>query len=44
MYMTFMVGEYVRRIAGWRVNRRTMTELVLDALEQALHARRIGAD
>jgi putative transposase len=30
----------VRRIVGWRVSRSAEASFVLDALEQAIHARR----
>ena len=38
-YVAFVVDAYARRIVGWRVDRSMKTELVLDALEQALWAR-----
>jgi len=38
----FVIDVYARRIVGWRVSRTMRAELVLDALEQALHARRPG--
>ena len=40
VYVAFVVDVYARRIVGWRVSRSLRTELVLDALEQALWARR----
>jgi putative transposase len=40
VYVAFVVDVFARRIVGWRVSRSMHTELVLDALEQALHARR----
>lgn len=40
VYVVFVVDVYARRIVGWRVSRSLKTELVLDALEQALWARR----
>lgn len=42
VYVAFVVDVYARMIVGWRVSRSMSTELVLDALEQALHSRRPG--
>ena len=42
VYVAFVVDVYARMIVGWRVSRTMNTEFVLDALEQALHARRPG--
>jgi transposase InsO family protein len=39
VYVAFVIDVFARRIVGWRVSRSMQTELVLDALEQALHAR-----
>jgi transposase InsO family protein len=39
VYVAFVIDVFARRIVGWRVSRSLHTELVLDALEQALHAR-----
>jgi putative transposase len=39
VYVAFVIDVYARCIVGWRVSRSMHTELVLDALEQALHAR-----
>jgi len=39
VYVAFVIDVFARRIVGWRVSRSMRTELVLDALEQALHAR-----
>lgn len=39
-YVAFIVDVYSRFIVGWRVSPHMRTEFVLDALEQALHARR----
>jgi len=36
----FVIDVHARRIVGWRVSGRTKAGFVLDALEQALHARR----
>ena len=38
-YVAFVVDVFARRIVGWRVARSMRTELVLDALEQAVWAR-----
>ena len=38
--MAFVIDVFARRIVGWRVSRSAETSFVLDALEQALHARR----
>lgn len=37
VYVAFVIDAFARRIAGWRVSRSARAELVLDALEQALH-------
>lgn len=34
-----MIDVYARRIVGWRVTNSLKTDIALDALEQALHAR-----
>jgi transposase InsO family protein len=39
VFVAFVIDVYSRMIVGWRVSRSIQTELVLDALEQALHAR-----
>jgi transposase InsO family protein len=39
-YVAFVTDVFSRRIVGWRVSRSLRSELALDALEQALHARR----
>lgn len=38
-YVAFVIDAFSKRIVGWRVTRSLKTSLVLDALEQALHAR-----
>jgi putative transposase len=38
-YVAFVIDAYARMIVGWRVSRSLKTELVLDALEQAIWAR-----
>ena len=40
IYVAFVIDSFARAIVGWRVSRSARTSLVLDALEQALHARR----
>ena len=39
IYVAFVIDAFARRIVGWRVSRSARAELVLDALEQALHDR-----
>ncbi len=39
VFVAFVIDVYSRMIVGWRVATTVRTELVLDALEQALHAR-----
>jgi transposase InsO family protein len=40
VYVAFVVDVFARRIVGWRVSSSMQTDFVLDALEQALYARR----
>lgn len=40
VYVAFVIDVYARRIVGWKVSSSARTDFVLDALEQALHARR----
>jgi len=40
VYVAFVIDVFGRRIVGWRVSRTQTAGFVLDALEQALHARR----
>ena len=40
VYVAFIIDVFARFIVGWRVSRSLHTDLVLDALEQALWARR----
>lgn len=42
-YVAFIIDVYSRFIVGWRVSRHMRTDFVLDALEQALHARQPAA-
>ena len=37
--MAFVIDAFARRIVGWRVSRTAYASFVLDALEQAIHAR-----
>jgi len=39
VYVAFVVDVYARRIVGWKASTSMTTDFVLDALEQALHAR-----
>ena len=39
VYVAFVIDVFARRIVGWRVANTLRTELVLDALEQALWSR-----
>lgn len=39
VYVAFVIDVFSRRIVGWRASRTMRTDLVLDALEQALYAR-----
>ena len=38
-YVAFVIDVFARRIVGWRVAAQAGTDFVLDALEQAIHAR-----
>jgi len=38
-YVAFVIDVYARRIVGWKLSSHQQTQFVLDALEQALHAR-----
>jgi putative transposase len=42
VYVAFVIDAYSRQILGWRAATTMRTELVLDALEQALWSRRDG--
>jgi transposase InsO family protein len=37
--VAFVIDVYARRIVGWKVATSLRTDLALDALEQAIHAR-----
>ena len=39
VYVAFVIDVFSRRVIGWRVARSIHTDLVLDALEQALWSR-----
>jgi transposase InsO family protein len=39
VYIAFITDVFSRRIVGWRVSNSLRSDLALDALEQALHAR-----
>lgn len=39
VYVAFVIDIFSRRIVGWRVSQSLRSDLALDALEQALHAR-----
>ena len=39
-----MIDVFARRIVSWKVSSSARTDLVLDALEQALHARHRAGD
>jgi transposase InsO family protein len=43
VYVAFVIDVFARRIVGWRASSSPRTDLALDALEQAIYARR-GAD
>jgi putative transposase len=40
VYVAFVIDVFARRIVGWRVSSSMQGDFVLDALEQALYARR----
>jgi len=44
VYVAFVIDVFARRIVGWRASRTAHATFVLDALEQALHARRPTPD
>jgi transposase InsO family protein len=45
VYVAFIIDVFARRIVGWKASSSARTDFVLDALEQALYARRpIDAD
>ncbi|MFN9497368.1 MAG: IS3 family transposase [Sphingomonadales bacterium] len=44
VYVAFVIDAYARRIVGWKVSTSATASFVLDALEQAIHARRPGPE
>jgi putative transposase len=44
VYVAFVIDVFARYIVGWRVSMSMQTDFVLDALEQALYARRSGRE
>lgn len=44
VYVAVVIDAFARRIVGWRVSSSLKTDIVLDALEQALYDRRIAAE
>ncbi|WP_425567223.1 IS3 family transposase [Sphingomonas cynarae] len=40
VYVVFVIDAFARRIVGWKVSSSATAGFVLDALEQAIHARR----
>jgi transposase InsO family protein len=45
VYVAFVIDVFARMIVGWKVSSSARTDFVLDALEQALYARRpVGPD
>ena len=40
VYVAFVIDVFARRMVGWRVAASMRTDFVLDALEQAIYARR----
>jgi transposase InsO family protein len=40
VYVAFVIDVFARRIVGWRARSSQQTQFVLDALEQAVWARR----
>ena len=44
VYVAFVIDAFARRIVGWKVSTSATAGFVLDALEQAIHARRPGPE
>ncbi|MCD0265094.1 IS3 family transposase, partial [Xanthomonas melonis] len=45
IYVAFVIDVFARRIVGWKASSSMQTDFVLDALEQALYARKpVGPD
>lgn len=44
VYVAFIVDAFAMRIVGWQVSNKMNTQLVLDALQQAMSEREIGTE
>ena len=44
VYVAFVIDAFARRIVGWKVSKSATAGFVLDALEQAIHARKPGPE
>jgi putative transposase len=44
VYVAFVIDAFARRIVGWKVSTAPTANFVLDALEQAIHARTPGPE
>ena len=44
VYVAFVIDAFARRIVGWKTSTTATADFVLDALEQAIHARRPGPE
>jgi transposase InsO family protein len=42
VYVAFVIDAFTKRIVGWQASTSVNARLVLDALQQALHERKIG--
>jgi transposase InsO family protein len=42
VYTAFVIDVFSRKIVGWRVSTTLRSDLALDALEQAIHARELA--
>ena len=42
LYLAFVLDAYSRKVVGWSMANHLRTELVLDALNMAIHNRRPG--
>jgi len=43
VYVAFVIDAFARRIVGWKICTSATADFILDALEQAIHARRPSA-
>ena len=43
VHVAFVVDAFARRVVGWRVRQTLRTDLLLDALDQALYDRPLGS-